>query len=776
MSKPSQDNSDLLDLLGVLRRRKGLICFGVLLGAIGAVMYYALTPKVYRAKMEVLVGQKSGEMVKGASADASQEGVHTDDDVLSTHIQLMTSRRIVKSAIEKHNLDQLDSVYDTVAKGGSAVKHITDHLVVSKGGDGVARDAHTLRATYDDSSPEDCATILRAVFDEYDSYLKEQFAGTSSQAIELLGRLANDTSSDVLKAEEQLAGMLKDSSLMWDGERTKNIHKIRLESIESELLGLTQQEAETSSRLAVITQFIQKSDPNSVTDFDRLALLSEKEVARIKILFDVTRGDTTSEAFQAQQPIRQENARVEYDEYLRLIMKEKKLVEDFGDGHPSIESVREQITTMRTFIDQNAAKLRAGSVAERMTPDQMLTTYVGLLENDMAGVKRQREVLLERSSQELARAKELESDEMKVESLRLDLARKQNAYETMQKTLGELNFVRDYAGFSTDVIGDAETQEKPSWPRPLIVIALGLFSGGIFGFGMALLADMLDTTFVDPDDLQETLGAPVIAHVPRFKALSRKRKEATLPVDSSVRVFHEPKSPEAEVYRVVRTGLLMDARKHGQQVIQVTSPLPGDGKSTTSVNVAMAFAQTGKKTLLIDADLRKPRVERLLRLEGETGLAHALIGEHEPNDVVQSTIHESLFAVTAGCMPPNPCELLQSEKMSELLELWKQQFDFIIVDTPPVLAVSDALVVSEVVDNLLMAVRITKNGRRAALRAVEILEQAEAKVGGIVVNGYKSNDRNYGYAGYYNADVYGYGEGESHKGYYSKKGASLQSA
>ncbi|MBB3208344.1 capsular exopolysaccharide synthesis family protein [Rhodopirellula rubra] len=776
---PAQANqeTDLLDLLGILRRRKGLIALGLFLGVAAAALYYFLTPPTFRAEMEILVGQKSGDLVKGASSGSSVEGVDTEEDVLSTHIQLMTSRRIVAAAIKEHQLDKISSVVEAVNKSDSVTPlvYILDNLDVTKGGDGVARDAHTLKATYDDPSPMDCATILRAIFDEYSTYLKQHFEGTSTQAVDLLTQLANETGRDVREAEKQLADQLANSAIMWDGEKTRNIHKERLDKIEEDLHDLTETEAETASRLAVITSFLSNNAPNTVSDFDRLALLSEKEVNRLKLMYEVTRGDVASEAFQAEQPIRQATAQAEYDEYLSLVMKEKKLREKFSDGHPQIVSLREQIAMMRKFIDDNSAKITASDTRERMQPAEMLQTYVGLLRNDLAGLVQQREVLQRRSDVELAKAKELEQVEMQAESLRREMLRRQEVFEDTQDTLKELNFVRDYAGFSTDVIGDAEPQERPSWPKPIIVLALGLFAGGLLGFGMALLSDLMDTTFVDPDDVQRTLGAPVLAHVPRFEPIKRKRKDAPFAIDSSVRVHHQPRTPAAEVFRVLRTGLLVEARKNGHQVIQVTSPLPGDGKSTTSVNLAMAFAQTGKRTLIVDADLRKPRVARLLHLDGELGFAEALMDQCDPVDVVQTTVNENLFAVGAGSIPPNPSELLQSDRFSQLLNVWRDKFDFIIVDTPPVLAVSDAAVVSEEMDNVLLAVRIIKNGRKAAVRAADILRRSGSEVGAIIVNGYQTKDKSYGYSGGYDADAYGYGYGESHKAYYGDNVNTLQS-
>ncbi len=767
----SSDDSQILDVFGLLRRRKRLISLGVFLGVGLAVLYYALTPPTYQAKMEILVGQKSGGVVNGASSSGSVEGSGAEEDMLSTHIQLMTSRRILQAAIDTHDLKKTSSIAEVVRNGGSPIGYILKHLEVLKGGEDVARDAHTLRATFTDPSPIDCALILRGIYDEYVSYLDKHFKGASSQAVDLLTEISEKTIREVEEAETAFEDHLATSTLMWDGEKARNIHKERLSVIETNLLGLIEQESEIKSRLSVITEFLNRSDLENITDFDRMALLSDNEANRLKTMVDLTRGDSSSEAFQAEAPLRAQTVSTEYDEYLKLLMKERKLLERFNEGHPEVMSVREQITLLRNFLDSNGAKIAATESESKMQPAEMLSTYVGLLRNDLAHIQKQREVLETQSSQEVILAKKLERVEMKTESMRREMLRRQEVYRDAQNTLKELSFVRDYAGFSTDVIGDAEEQRSPYWPQPLIVIAVGLFAGLLLGFAAAMAAELMDTTFADPEDVQQTLGAPVMAHVPRFAAMKRGRRSPPLTVDDSVRVFHQPRSAAAEVFRVLRTGLLIDSKTSGHKVLQITSPLPGDGKSTTCVNTAMAFAQTGRRTLLIDCDLRKPRVARLLHLPGSLGLTDILTERCEPSEAIQETVQPNLFAISAGNLASNPAELLQSERFAQLLNLFRDQYDCILIDTPPVLAVSDAAIVSEETDAVILAVRIIKNGRRSAKRAVEILRQSKASVDAIVVNGYQTKDPKYGYAGTYDADSYGYGYGENNKAYYSDERA-----
>jgi len=339
------------------------------------------------------------------------------------------------------------------------------------------------------------------------------------------------------------------------------------------------------------------------------------------------------------------------------------------------------------------------------------------------------------------------------------LRRRQDLFKSTQDTLQELNFVRDYAGFSTDVIGEAEAQQEPAWPILWIVLGLGL--------AMALTAELCDSTFASPEEVKLALGTNVLGHVPKLPTLRRKRKDKPFEVDPSIYAFHRPRSPESEVFRVIRTGLLTECKKNDKRVIQVTSPFPGDGKSTTSTNIAAALAQTGKRVLIIDADLRKPKIAELLYLDNEIGLTDVLLQEAEPDEVVAQSAIENLSVVGSGAIPANPAELLQSEEFGAVLKYWRNKFDFVIVDSPPLLVVSDPSIIALEADAVLMTLRVTKNGKNPVIRAKEILDNQGAELLGVVVNGRETANKAYGYSDGYDLDSYGYGYGQSAGGYYA---------
>lgn len=225
-------------------------------------------------------------------------------------------------------------------------------------------------------------------------------------------------------------------------------------------------------------------------------------------------------------------------------------------------------------------------------------------------------------------------------------------------------------------------------------------------------------------------------------------------------VFHRPKSKMAESFRAVRTALFFNSNASNCRVIQFTSADPGDGKSTISTNVAASIAQSGKKVVIVDADFRRPRLHGIFGLEkGVLGITSVISGQAELDDAIHPSEIENLFCLPCGIRPPNPSELLTSPRFKELLEVLRERFDFVIVDTPPMLVVSDPSIVAACVDTTVLTVRLKKNGRPGALRSAEMLHTIGANLIGVVVNGVSEGaSYGYGYGYNYGGDQYSYND------------------
>lgn len=218
-------------------------------------------------------------------------------------------------------------------------------------------------------------------------------------------------------------------------------------------------------------------------------------------------------------------------------------------------------------------------------------------------------------------------------------------------------------------------------------------------------------------------------------------------------VIQDPKSPITESYKTLRSNILFSSLDKKIQTIVVTSSGPGEGKSTTSANLAIVMAQAGNKTILIDCDLRKPTVHKAFGISNQVGLSNLLIGESKLPNVVQKTSEENLHVLTLGVRPPNPSELLGSEKMKNFVHSLKETYDYIILDTPPVIVVTDALILSQYADGCLLVVAAGEAHRDAVVKAKRLLENVNGNILGIVLNKLDiEKDKYYGYYNYYYAD------------------------
>lgn len=206
-----------------------------------------------------------------------------------------------------------------------------------------------------------------------------------------------------------------------------------------------------------------------------------------------------------------------------------------------------------------------------------------------------------------------------------------------------------------------------------------------------------------------------------------------------------PKSPISEQYRTIRTNIQFASVDDEIESLIVTSSGPGEGKSMTTANLAVVYAQQGKNVLLIDADLRKPTVHYTFRLDNLRGLSNVLVGEHQLHEVINESDVPNLDVISCGPIPPNPAELLASRKMAQLLEEAKMTYDIVIFDTPPVLAVTDAQILANLVDGSLLVVRSNHTEIESATKAKEALEPAKAKLLGTVLNGREKASSNYYY-------------------------------
>src|SRR5439155_15920145 len=266
-------------------------------------------------------------------------------------------------------------------------------------------------------------------------------------------------------------------------------------------------------------------------------------------------------------------------------------------------------------------------------------------------------------------------------ALRQEIENTRILYDGSVKKLNEMSLVAGQGGFRPVVIAPPGNggQVGPHWVR---ITGIGAILGMLAGCGLAYLAYLSDQSFRTPEEIRRRLGLPLIGHIPSFV----QRGEATAadaegpPLDRSLLTFYRSKSREAEAYRGVRTALFFSTRGEGHKVIQVTSPDMGDGKTTLAANLAISIAQSEKRIILVDADLRRPRIDKLFGLSNDRGLTSLLTGEADLRDVVQESGVPGLHILTTGETPDNPAELLSLPRFKQLLNNLRNQSDFVVVD------------------------------------------------------------------------------------------------
>jgi capsular exopolysaccharide synthesis family protein len=269
-----------------------------------------------------------------------------------------------------------------------------------------------------------------------------------------------------------------------------------------------------------------------------------------------------------------------------------------------------------------------------------------------------------------------------------------------------------------------------------------LILGLIGGVGLALLFEYLDDTFKQASDVERALGVPVMGLIPESKELVGKANVVQL-------LTEDTRSSLAEAYRSVRTALQFSTAHGAPKILGITSTNMGEGKSTSSLCTAIQFAQAGQRVLLIDADLRNPSLHRVLGADNTHGLSNYLTGNMEPAEVTLNTTVKNLFAITTGPLPPNPAELLAGDNMQALLALAKDRFDMIIIDSPPILGLADALVIANLVEEMLLVIEAGKTRRTAAQDALKRLVAVRAKPLGCLLTKMTSQSQGYGYEYYY---------------------------
>lgn len=337
------------------------------------------------------------------------------------------------------------------------------------------------------------------------------------------------------------------------------------------------------------------------------------------------------------------------------------------------------------------------------------------------------------------------ADEQQLQTLQAQMVSLRQSYATM------LGFSSNSGANFLSVLESASPPEEPASPRVLLNTIIAALVGLLLALGLAFLFDYLDDTVKSTDDVQAVAGLPTLGTITKMrtaKGQSEIYRLATLLY---------PRSPVSEAYRGLRTNVEFAAVDAPAHVLLVTSAIPGEGKTTTAANLAVVFAQAGRRTLLLDGDFRKPGIHRIFDLSNARGLSDLLRSDATSlDDVAQSTEQENLRVIATGPLPPNPAELLASQRMRTVLGRLAGAADLVIIDSPPLQAVTDAAILSSITDGTLFVVDAGRTRRGAVRNGREALAKAEARVLGVALNR-MSEKSSGGYYYYDYSEPYGAG-------------------
>jgi tyrosine-protein kinase Etk/Wzc len=450
----------------------------------------------------------------------------------------------------------------------------------------------------------------------------------------------------------------------------------------------------------------------------------------------------------------------------------------YRDDDPKVRNYDEQISMLKKQMQTEIAKLATAEILDPVALSENLVARKIEIEANLQALQPKVEALkkiidtydkqLESLPEKSLRLARLERTAQADEKIYLMM---QEKYQESRITeVGQLGQVR--------LIDPARPPKEPVRPRIKLNLLLGFILGLGLGIGVTFLFDYIDNSVRTIEDVEKmgvsVLGSiPVIKHEEAIKRLknlpaSLNGKSGSLDAEETKRLVSRlithfaPKSPISEAYRTFRTNIQYTKLDQELKTLLVTSPGPGEGKSTSVANLAITMAQMGSKVLLIDSDLRRPVLHSIFSIDRRVGLSNVLVGRATIDEAAQTTEIENLFVMPCGTLPPNPSELLGSSAMRATLEELKQKFDVVLFDSPPIIAVTDAAVLSSQLDGVILVIKSGQTNREAAFRAYTLLKNVKTRILGALLNGVHVESMYGSYYYYYHYYYYGK-DGEKRK-------------
>lgn len=725
-------------LFRTIRKRKFIIfALVVLTTALAWAVSEYMTPK-YEASATIEVNKEASDMIGDAMSDMMSAGGAADsldyNITLQTHAKALQSSSLAFEVASQMGLENRfefrlqPAWYESLPGQTSTVAEIAEEYQKSL-----------------DQSPQRRALLIRAfdknltvktvpgtrmievhflnpdaqvasdvvnklVADYLEQYFRTRYTATA-QASQWLSKELSGLKQDVETGEQKLVQARKAAGLLGTDDEVHSIQITRLEAV-SKLLT----EAEGNRILAEAV--------------NRIVKTGNAELISVAVSGGGLTGGASASPLGLLQSLRAQQAQLKI-QYAQASAK-------YGAAFPALVQLRSQLTDLESSIQSELDKLAARA------------------DNDYQIAQASEDRLRASFNEEKAVAERLNDSAIQYTIQKHEVEVNRTLYDTLQSKLKGAGILSGLQSTNVIVIDPARTTPLPARPIYAMNLGIGLGLGLLGGIAIAFIAESVDHTIRTTEQVEEIASLPTLSVVPQFRA--RRLSALTKRKEGYAWALEYPRSAAAEAYRQLRASVLLSHIDSPPRVLVVTSGLPQDGKSTTSINMAVTFAQQGLKVLLVDADLRRPKVKTELRVPGENGLTGLILNGDKDGSCYQSFPGvPTLSILTAGDRPPNPAELLGSVHLGELVKQWRERFDFVIIDSPPVLVVSDALMLSQYADATVLVVRYNRTTKQSLVRTRDLLLRAHARISGIVMNGMNTNSQDHYYSyGYYGDEQKGY--------------------
>ena len=732
-----------LDIWGFLQRRKSFIILLALVGAgLGYLYFQRQTPRYSSAALMQVIHHNSDPRVETIMAERN----------LSDAQFVITSRKLLDPCYDKHNLGELETLRGL--SKDDAVRRIAGIISAR------SMAANIVQLSCEGPNPNDTAQIANAVAQEFIIHQQESYENAVTKLQQLLTQAKDELGVSLKSLEDEYEKFDNSSPLMSDGS---NIHRQRLAGIQSKIDSLVIRQTEIKAELLSLEEALSAGGQR-----EALLLLVGKQSAG-------TVGETPEKVEAAVS-----NAKTMFQALMPLLMEEAVLSEEVGSGHPKLFALRRRIEITRGHLDALAGLTPESTSDGQPRPKQVdfLAVYLNSLRHELTLLEEESNQFQALSNQEETAAKGLRAFENQRNNFVRRIARETSLFEDVQQQMRDTELPTNMGGVSASVLSDA-MHGSLVYPKLSQFLGLGAFLGGFIGLVLGYIVEAADRSFRKPEDIIREFGIPIVGHIPYMQESKLRKIPKDTVIDRTIVSLHLPRSRPAEAYRTVRTAVCFSALGSAHRVIQVTSPAAGDGKSTLTMNFAVSLAHSGKKTIIIESDFRRPKVHKLAGVDNSVGVVDVLRGNAEIEDAIQETELEGFYVMPCGSRPRNPSELITRPEYEQLLAVLREKFEYVIIDTPPVLVVTDPCSVAPRVDGVILCVRLNRHTRDFGRRALEQLRDVGANMTGIVVNGveetdaygygnysysdyrYRYNDYNYGYADKTNEAYFAEAEGES---------------